>query len=113
MVPDDPALAGVPSGGRVTSRLIVGLTAWWLAFPIAFWAGSALFDGDVYVDSFWDWVGRILLILAIGGALLSPIAGIVVSLAGRRRGACVQFAMMAALSFGVFFYFLYALLTVD
>ncbi|HEU5027177.1 MAG TPA: hypothetical protein VFV01_19825 [Spirillospora sp.] len=113
MAPDDPAFAVAPSGGRVASRLIAGLTAWWVACPFAFCAGSALFDDDVYADSFADWVGRVLLILAIGGALLSPIAGIVVSLTGRRRGACAQFAMMAAVSFGGFSYLLYALLTAD
>ena len=43
----------------------------------------------------------------------SPIAGTAVALFGRQRRACVRFAMMGALSYGVFLWLLYALLTAD
>ncbi|MGI5329595.1 hypothetical protein [Actinomadura nitritigenes] len=98
---------------RATSRSIIGLTAWWLTFPVALWIGAALMDDDVYGESFWDWVGRILMWVGVGGALLSPITGIAVALFGRQRGACVRFAMMGALSYGGCLWLLYALLTVD
>ncbi|GAA0269885.1 hypothetical protein GCM10009527_077720 [Actinomadura nitritigenes] len=107
------AARSAAAAGRVASRFITGLTAWWLAFPVALWIGSALIGDNVYDETFWDRVGRMLMWVGVGGALLSPIAGTAVALFGRQRRACVRFAMMGALSYGVFLWLLYALLTAD
>ncbi|WBB65308.1 hypothetical protein [Micromonospora sp. WMMD812] len=108
--PADSASVGV--GGGVTSvegvsvgvgaraavdRVVAGMTAWWLAFPVALMVGLGIVSRPSS-QAIWFEVGRASLWVGLGGAAVAPAAGIVVALIGRRRRACLRFVLMGALS---------------
>lgn len=94
--------------GRVVSWVVVGMTSWWLAFPLALAVGFALVDG-----ASGNVVGRsaavALLWAGMGGAALAPVAGLVAAAVGRRRKAGAYFAAMAAVTICCVLFILYAL----
>ncbi|MFE9106015.1 hypothetical protein [Actinomadura geliboluensis] len=105
----DPSHAGPRTGSaRIVSWVVVGMTSWWLAFPLVIAIGLALVD-----EASGNVVGRsaavALLWAGLGGAALAPVAGLVAAVVGRRRKAGAYFVGMGAVTVCCVLFILYAL----
>ncbi|MFF2526989.1 hypothetical protein [Streptomyces liangshanensis] len=104
-----PVTSAPPTARTRVDRVITGLSLWWMAAPVAFWFSLTSPSGRTSWGTGVSWV---LSLTSLGGALVAPVAGLVVALAGRRPGAR-RFAVMGAVSLAVIALLLLILMNLD
>ncbi|MFD8636933.1 hypothetical protein [Streptomyces sp. NPDC059533] len=82
-------------------RVIAGLTLWWSASPVAFILSRIVGLGSRDRDPFWEIVSVVLLWSGIGGVVVAPVIGLLITFRLRQRPARRRFAIMGAVSLAV------------